>query len=131
MVSTMLLCLGIIGVRIMSRFNSPSKSGYVKFTSQKLASCCGIALVHNVAFYPTATKGYKQKEFINRRWEPSAGFVYFKDTYQAPIYLSSKEQQKYQLTLYKEFFIFLKTCKKLKSLNRAKVLLADHVKGGI
>ena len=115
----------------MSRFNSPSKSGYVKFTSQKLASCCGIALVHNVYFYPLLIKGYEQKEFMNRRWELSGGWVYFKDTCNVPIYLKPREITKHRLTLYNEFFIFLKTYNRLKSLNRAKVLLADAVTGQI
>ena len=115
----------------MSRFNSPSKSGYVKFKSQKLASCCGVALVHSVDFYPVCIKGYEQKEFINKRWNPSIGLVYVKETYPTAIYLKPREIKKHLLTLYAEFFIFLKTYNKLRSLNRAKVLLADHVRGNI
>ena len=115
----------------MSRFNSPSKSGYVKFKSQKLASCCGVALVHSVDFYPVCIKGYEQKEFINKRWNPSIGLVYVKETYPTAIYLKPREIKKHLLTLYTEFFIFLKTYNKLRSLNRAKVLLADHVRGNI
>jgi len=51
---------------------------------------------------------------MNKRWNPSIGFVYVKETYPTAIYLKPKEIKKHLLTLYTEFFIFLKTCNKLK-----------------